>query len=430
MVASILETIPTEFDYFTSRPIQAAITSQYDQPCGPIGTIQPGAPIEIHIPAIHNGYRDLNNSKLEIKCRIKLADGKDIPEAAPVGPINLLLHSMFKNIEMDICGRRISDASNFYQYRAFFETFLSYTKQVQKTRLETEGWKKDTPGHFDDFTIDDNGKNEGHIERAERFSESSIVVLTGRPHLDLFHQDKDIPPGCPMTLRLIPASTNFFIKKPAAHAINYRFDIVSVRFWVRTKELTPSLQLAHDQMLMKGNNIRIPYTKVTLKHLTIPNGVTAINFDNIYQGVLPNRLLLAFLRDTTMNANENSNPFVFENLDLSFLQLTINGETFPRYPYQPNFTTGDYIREYLGLFETLTIDIGNRTIDLTPEDWSTTYPFFMFTTDPSGYPTLPRTGAARLELQFRNPIKHVYNIICFAEFPSMLEIDQYRNALF
>ena len=430
MAHSILETVPSEFDYFQSRPIQAAITYQYDQPFGPIGTIQPGAPIEIHIPASSNGYRDLNNSRLEIKCRITLQDGTAIPQEAAVGPVNLLLHSMFANIEMDICGRRISDANNFYPYRAFFETFLTYSKEVQKTRLDTECWKKDTPSHFNDFRIGDNGTNQGFIERVNKFSDSKLVVLNGRPHLDLFHQDKDIPPGCPIFIRLIPAAANFFLKRPEANQAQYRLQIINIRLWIRTKELAPSLQLAHDQMLLKGNNIRIPFTKVALKHLTIPAGVTAINFDNVYQGVLPSRLLIAFVSDTAMNAGPNTNPFRFENLNLSFLQLILNGEAYPRQAYQPNFDTGDYIREYLGLLETLNIDIGNNAIDLTPEVWGNTYPFFMFSTDPSGYPTLPRSGSSRLELQFRTATANVYNVVCFAEFPSLLEIDQYRNALF
>ena len=430
MSNTVLETLPSEYDYFQSRAIQAAITQQYDQSFGPIGALQPGAPIEIHIPGSDTGYRDLNNSRLEVRCRITTATGGDIPEGANVGPVNLLLHSMFANIEMDICGRRISDSSNFYPYRAFFETFLSYTKEVQDTRLDAECWKKDTVGSFDNFEVSAAGTNEGFKARAAKFSRSNSVVLFGRPHLDLFHQDKDIPPKCPIFLRLIPAQTNFFLKKAPAENVNYQLEIQQVRLWVRTKELSPSLQLAHEQMLLKGNNIRIPYTRVNLKHLTIPAGVTSMNFDNIYQGVLPTRLLLAFVRDDVMNGGAARNPFRFENLNLSYLQLSMNGEGLPRIPYQPNFETDDYIREYFGLLETLNIDIGNRALDLTPQDWASTYPFFMFTTDPSGYPTLPRSGFARLELQFRTATARVHNVICFAEFPSTLELDKYHNALF
>lgn len=49
VAGNVMESIPTEFDYFESTVIQAAILNEYDHPFGPIGTFQPGAPIEIVI---------------------------------------------------------------------------------------------------------------------------------------------------------------------------------------------------------------------------------------------------------------------------------------------------------------------------------------------------------------------------------------------
>ena len=426
---NVVETVPTEFDYFESRVVQATITQQYDQDFGPVGTIQPGAPIEIIVPETSSGYRDLNNSRLEIKCKIQNLDGTALPNDEPVGPTNLFLHSMFSNIEMDINGKRISDPNNFYPYRAFFETLLSHTKDVKETRLLAEGWKDDTAGHFDDFRLVVAGANAGFKARAARFVNSNTVFLIGRPHLDLFHQDKDIPPGCSIVLRLIPSPTNFAVKKPANNVHNFKIEIISVKLWVRTKEVAPALQLAHAKMLNSGINFRIPYTKVTLKHMTIPNGITSIQFDNIYQGMLPSRVLFAFIQDDHLNAAATANPFLFGHLNLSQLSLTMEGRTYPRTPYAPNFATNDYIREYLGLLEALDIETGNKSIDLTPTKWAATYPFFMFSTSPSGYASIPQTGAARLDLQFRVATTEVYDVICFAEFPAILEIDKFKNAL-
>ena len=430
-MATVLETVPSEFDYFQSRAIQAAIVREYDESFSPIGTIQPGTPIEISIPASGNQYSDLNNSRLEVKCKIVQADGGTaIPAAANVGPVNLMLHSMFSNVEMDVCGKRISDANFFYPYRAFFETFLSYTKDVQNTRLQSEGWIKDTSQKFQNFLLTAEGAtNLGHKERAAWFAQSAIVAFCGRPHLDLFHQEKSIPPGCPMFFRFIPSNSNFYLKKPATNENNYKLEILSFKLWVRTKEVIPSVQLAHDSMLGKGFNIRIPYTKVEVSQLTIPNGVSSHTFSNVFTGRLPNRLLLAVVQDTTLNANASSNPFLFSNADISFLQFEMNGECFPRTPYQPNFGTRDYMREYMGLLEALNIDIGTQAIDLTPSEWARTYPFFMFSTDPGHYPSIPRSGSSRLVIHFRTATAHVYKVICFAEFPSLLEIDKFHNAL-
>lgn len=370
----------------------------------------------------------MNNSKLEITCKITNLDGSDLAANAPVGPVNLLLHSLFQNIEVDLGNKRISDPNNFLPYRALFETILTYTKDVGETRLLAEGWTPDTPTAMNDFRREDGGANLGFKTRAARFAQSRIETLIGRPHLDLFHQDKDIPPGVRIMLRFIPAPNAFVVKKPVGAGEDYRLRIMTIKLWVRTKEVSPSLLLSHQAMLQQ-NNIRLPYTKVTMKHMTIPTGVTSMEFDNIFTGQQPNRFLLAFIRDEHMNAGSSINPFQFDHLNITYLVWRVNGEQFPRVPFQPDFEHGVYLREYMALLEALNLDTGNKTINLAPTSWATSFPVFMFRTTPSGLPSIPRTGASRLELRFRLPTPHIFNVLCYAEFPALIEIDQFNNVL-
>ena len=423
----VLESVPTEFDYFESSVIQAAIVSEYDRDISP-STIQPNAPIEILIKGDNRLYLDLNNSKLEVECKITNADGTNIAADVDVGPTNLTLHSLFSNVEVLVSGQKISDPNTLYPYRAFFETLLSYDRNVAGTRLLTEGWMKDTTGHFDDFRVDDHGENKGFKERAKTFARSRLVKLMGRLHCDLFHQDKDLPPGSDVTVRLIPSQTEFIIKKPLANAEAHKIRIMSARLWLRTKELSPSLMLAHETML-QHQNIRIPYTKVCMKQITIPTGVTAVEFDNLFTGVLPNRILLGLLADNRMNGVYSSNPFSFEHFNLAYLALKVGGETIPRTAYEPDFGHDNYLREYLGVLDTVGLDIGNKSIDLTPAEWATSYPIFIFRLSPSGLPSFPRSGSTKLCLKFRTPTVQTINGIVFSEFPTILEIDRYRNVI-
>ena len=424
----VMESVPTEFDYFDSKVIQAAIMNEYDRDFNP-ASIQPGAPIEILVRGASNLYLDLSNSLLQVDCKITGPDGADVAADANVGPANLTLHSLFSNIEMDLGKTRISDPNPLYPYRAFLETLLSYDKNVAETRLLTQNFIKDTTGHFDDFSRADGGTNVGFKKRALPFAASNTVTLFGRPHLDLFHQEKDIPSNVDVMLRLIPAPNPFVLKRPDANnAVNYRVKIQAVKLWVRTKELSPSLMLAHETMLQQ-QNMRLPYTKVCLKHVTLPTGITTVEVDNLYTGVLPDRLLVALLRDERMNGYYHMNPFSFGHFDLSNIFLTVNGECIPRRAYEPNFTSGAYIREYLAFLDGIGLDIGNKALDLTPAEWAASYPFFIFRLNPSGLPTLPKTGAIRLSIKFRQPTPNILNALCFAEFPTVLEIDRYRNVI-
>lgn len=135
-----------------------------------------------------------------------------MPAAAAVQHANVMLHSMFENIQMDLSDGKISDASNFFPYSLFFETIFSYTKSVQDTRLDIECWRKDTVGHFDDVLVVD-VRNVGHITKAAKFAQSITVGLEGKPHLDLFHQDKNVLPGCSLFVQLILEETKLYLNK-------------------------------------------------------------------------------------------------------------------------------------------------------------------------------------------------------------------------
>ena len=102
----VMESVPTEFDYFDSKVIQAAILNEYDRDFNP-ASIQPGAPIEILVRGASNLYLDLCNSLLQVDVKITNPDGTDIAGDANVGPANLTLHSLFSNIEMDLGKTRI-----------------------------------------------------------------------------------------------------------------------------------------------------------------------------------------------------------------------------------------------------------------------------------------------------------------------------------
>ena len=423
----VMETIPTEFDYFESKAIQAAVIDEYDHyVIAP--PVQDGNPIEFEISSGHNLYRDLNNSKLEVKCKIVAADGTDIGDDVAVGPVNMMLHSMFNAVDMHLCDKKITSINTLYPYRAYMETLLSYGKDVGKTRLLAEGWIRDTPGNLDDFVITDAGHNVGFKTRRALFRGSRMVPLIGRPHLDLFHQNLDIPPGCKMRLKFYPSPPNFFLKKPAALADNFKLRILSARLWVRTKMVSPNFLLAQETMLRK-HNFRIPFNMVEMKTASITQGLTSIELDNIFTGTMPERVVIGLLSDACVNGASGANPFHFHHFDLCHVALLVNHVQFPRQAYEPNFTTGDYIREYYGLLEGIGLDTGNKAIDLTPEEWASSLPLFIFRLNPCGLPSLPQVGAARLVLKFRTPTPNVITVMIFSEVPTIAEIDQYRNLI-
>ena len=95
--------------------------------------------IEFTVKGANDLYLDLNNSRLHVLAMITKADGANInPNTA--APINLTLHSMFREIGLKLNGRNVGDSGQLYPYRSFCESLLNFCKNIQETNLLSEGW--------------------------------------------------------------------------------------------------------------------------------------------------------------------------------------------------------------------------------------------------------------------------------------------------
>ena len=199
------EAIPSEIDYFDQDLIQTSIVDEFDRDFIPLSSLAGDGPIEFLVRGADNLLLDLNNSKIEIKVRIIRDSGEALTEEDHVGPVNLLLHALFARIEVELCGKSYGDPNNLYAYQAYLETLLDCPEDVLETRAMAEGWEKDASGYFSETNPNKEGDevNTGLKTRAAEYALSNVVTLIGRPHHELFHQDKDIPPNCDLKLRLV-----------------------------------------------------------------------------------------------------------------------------------------------------------------------------------------------------------------------------------
>ena len=141
----VTKEITTEVDLFGSIMQQNVIENEFDREYAPLATIQQGSPIEFTVKGASNLYLDLVNSHFQVIAKITKADGAPIdPNTA--APINLTLHSMFREIGIELNNRNVGDTSQLYPYRSNWEPLLNFSKETQETRLICEGLTNDTSG--------------------------------------------------------------------------------------------------------------------------------------------------------------------------------------------------------------------------------------------------------------------------------------------
>ena len=117
--------------------------------------------------------------------------------------------------------------------------------------------------------------------------------------------------------------------------------------------------------------------------------------------------------------------------------MYVDGEQIPRKPLFLNFDEAggqNVIAGYQSLFSgtgKLSQDAGNQ---ISRSDYGSGYTAFCFDLSPdhcSGdHFELIKQGNLRAELHFKEPLANTVNLIVYAEFQSVIEIDGNRNVLF
>ena len=134
----VTEQITSEIDQFESMMQQNVIEKEFNREYARLATIQPGVAIGFSVKGANELYSDLNNSRLHVLVKITKRHGTNI-DANTAAPINLTLHSKFREICLELNSRNFGDTSQLYPYRSHLENYLNFSKEIEETRLLSEG---------------------------------------------------------------------------------------------------------------------------------------------------------------------------------------------------------------------------------------------------------------------------------------------------
>ena len=162
------------------------------------------APIEFVVPAQTEYYTDLSQSNLYLKFKILKEDGPNLDDEQKAGPINNFLHNMFSDIDLFLNNKLVTSSMDTYPYRAYIENLFSYGSDVKSNQLKAgEFWYLDSAGKFED--------HDSETIKARAVAKSRPVELWRRLHLDLAMQEKYLPNGIEIKIRLNRASPRLCI---------------------------------------------------------------------------------------------------------------------------------------------------------------------------------------------------------------------------
>lgn len=419
----------SELDIFEIGPTQTAVLEGQRVEHRPLSSIADGGPVEFFISSSDEFYLDLNSSYLYVRLKITNADGSNLAQDSDVGPENLLLHSLWSQIDLFLNDVLVTASTNTYPYKAYLQTLLSYGREAKQTRLQTSLWHKDTRGQLDAA----HNNNAGLAARRRRVSESRTIELIDRPHLDLFHQDKLFLNGVNLKMKLTRSRDSFCLHSTIDGAA-FKVKLESVSLFVRKVKVSPSIQMGHSLALEKGS-AKYPIVRTVTKMFAVPEGGMQINQENVFLGQLPDRLVLGMIQNQAFHGQYRLNPFNFLHLNLNFLTLHVGGRQVPAVPLQPNFAQNLYVRSYLALFEAVGKSHGDTGNDISYDEFSQGFTLYAFDLSPDGaagcggHSQLIKHGNVRLEAHFAQPLPHSINVVVHGEFQALIEIDKHRHVL-
>jgi hypothetical protein len=424
------ECVKSELDLFSRPLIQTSIEDGKWIEHHPIASITDDGPLEFFVSGSGEDYVDLANTYLYIQAKIIKSDGTDLAGGDIAVPVNNWLHSLFSQVDVSLNETLITPSSQTYAFRAYIENLISYSEDAKKTQLGSVLWFKDTKTKMDSLVLTE---NIGLNNRNEYTKTSKTVDMMGRLHVDLFHQDRYLLNKVDMKLRLIRSRDVFSLMTNVTATLTApKVKIVQAALYVRKAKLNSSVSLAHAKVLEK-NTVKYPVRRVDCKVFTVSQGSRSVNQENVFLGQLPKRVVIGMVDNDAFNGAFDKNPFHFKHNDLNFLALYVDGQQVPSKPLKPDFTNGLFVRSYVNLFSAtgkMNEDEGNA---ITREDFANGYSLFAFDLTPDlseGHNSLIKRGNLRIEMQFAKSLPTTTNIIVYAEFDNLIEIDRSRNVLF
>jgi hypothetical protein len=173
----------------------------------------------------------------------------------------------------------------------------------------------------------------------------------------------------------------FLMHKDATFKVQFKF--LDAQLLVHRIKPNPSISLADNTVLHKGELARYNLTRVELKTFTLSKGSKSLSIDSI-----------------------NSNPYLFRHYDITQFIMHINGKPIP----SEGLTLGmghvkTSVMGYRTLFEESGIHLSNSGLQVTHDMYIAGYFMLLFDLTPDraaseGHSSHPDNGNIRIEARF------------------------------
>ena len=414
--------IPSELNLFRppsySAPYQKVQYVDYRSS----SPLNDGGPIQFIIPPTANQFVDIRRTLLHVEAKIVKTDGSNAAIGEHVWPVNLPLHSFFRQVDVELQQQLVS-SNQLYGYKAMIETLLGFNKEAQDSFLRCQGFEKENSATIDD--IKDVRVNTGFFSRFALFGASQTVDLEGPLMADICQQDRFILNGVEMNIKLWPAKDAFTLLTaidPPVYTVKF------TEVYLKVCKVTPvaSVAFAIGEAL-KEEQALYPFIRTEMRAFQVAAGQYNFHVEDMYQQHVPSEVIVCMVTAKAFHGAYSENPFAFKPFKITELGLYVDDESVPSKPLKMDFNQNskNYVEAYNMLFDTT----AEPTVPaITRDEFNKGYTLFRFRVTPEQVEALPNArGNVKLSGTFKDPLAQNITVIIIGKFHHMLSIDNTRR---
>ena len=257
----------------------------------PVPSVSDGGPNTFLSPGTED-YVDLAKTILVVRTKLTKANRNDLDADEKVGIVNNFLHSLFKQVDVFLKEKQVTQATGTYAYRACLETLLNYGPAEKQSQLTAAMFYKDTAGKMDvaDPTAIAATANMGLKKRYAFSQESGIIEMAGPLFCDVFKSERLLQNFVNLKIVLNRNVNEFCLMASEADA-DYRVKHTEAYLNIRKVKVSPSISTAHELALKKEPAI-YPVRRVKCKTFIISAGNPSLSKDNVFNKLVPKTFVL------------------------------------------------------------------------------------------------------------------------------------------
>lgn len=436
-----------ELEFFSVPPTQTSITSTRYERFYPLTSVDLNGPLEFRITTATDDFIDPENIFIHMSLRILDENGASLPaetenqDKTLVYPVNNLIGSIFRGLEVNLNSKQIGDFDSMYPYKHYFINKLTFSSEVKKHALTAGLYYEDVSTDLDvheavklkSANDKEQTKNKGVLSRYTLTKESKLVNICGKLYNEILSQSKFIPNKMSLDIKLHRSDSKFVLMAVDKN-INYQIHIEKAYLSVPIKKIASHVRESIEKRLL-SSNIKIPVRKISMRFNSHPAGSVDIGTHNLHLGTIPRRIILGYVKSHAFNGDLHLNPFNFENFNISSIALRVNGVPTPFEPINMDFRTGEITEAFEALNLSLNLSNSLHSNGISLKNFrnggSTIFGFNLAPDEGNaGNYNLVNEGHVSLDVRLNEPLTSSVTMVCYLEFDSIIEIDSNRTVFF